>query len=135
MPDAMATIETLRPVIWLLAFGVAIGLVGWLVLELRGLRRAHRESTAYWARIARVQEAEPASAPALSDDRVALKAAAAVLLALQRQRGSAPTDDHVDLDALRSELADLLADWEELDSQLERIVAAVEQDRKDTSGS
>lgn len=135
MPDAMATIEALEPVAWLLALGVAIGLLGWLVLEVRGLRRAHRESAASWARIARVQEAEPASGPGLSDDRVALKAAAAVLLALKRQHGTEPISDHVDLDSLRSELADLLADWEELDTQLERIVAAVEQDRKDPPGS
>ena len=122
MPDLPAVLEIARQAAWPAVGVLSAGLAIWLIAELRALRQATQRGAFALDRIAEPDQA--AAGPAgLLDDQAALRAAAAVVLALRRERGEA---SDTSAEALKAELSQLVAEWQEIDSQLTRVLDAVD---------
>ena len=122
MPDLPAVLEIARQIAWLAVGVLSAGLAVWLIAELRALRQATQRGALALDRVAK-QDQVTAGSAGLLDDQAALRAAAAVVLALRRERGEA---SDTSAEALQAELSQLVAEWQEIDTQLTRVLDAVD---------
>jgi ABC-type phosphate transport system auxiliary subunit len=132
MPDWIAA---LSPYAWLtgpLVALAALALTVWLAIELRGLRQAAARGARALETVARDEPSAVGETYTLQDDPAALRAAAAVLLAMRRQE---TPDQGVDRDTLMRELSALVEEWDEIDHHLGQVLDRVERRRQSASGA